>query len=180
MRFWKPYKSLTGYLKRFTILQCGRVHIRIHRILSADKTPFLHTHPFHYVSIIVSGGYWEKINDRIIHHTVGSIICRRATDAHRIVKVSPNTKTLFITWCTDSGWQLSPDNQQPDDWISHTPGIYLRELYGRIRFCKFDQFWHRAHDSLAEALIETNPSIDQTSKGSKFICSLTTGQISVE
>lgn len=174
MRFWKPYKSLTGYLKRFTVLQCGGLHIRIHRILSSDKTPFLHTHPFNYVSIVLRGGYWEKINDRIIHHKVGAIIRRRSSDFHRIMKVEPDTKTLFITWGKAASWQLKPDGHKPDGWVEYQPGIYRRELYGRTRFCKFDVFWHKAHDCLEQALQERNPSIDQTSPGS-MICSLTTG-----
>lgn len=164
MRLLQSYKSLNGYLERFTLLECGGFHSRIHRILSPDRTPFLHNHPFHFVSVILWGGYLEKTELGLVNHSVGSIIYRSPNEFHRIMEVKPNTVTLFTTWGTGE-WSLKPDDQIPIDWVNHEPGIYIRNLYGRDRYCKFDVFWHRAHDSPQAAEVETKPSIDQTSGG---------------
>jgi hypothetical protein len=57
-----PYNHLPGYLRRWTLFLYKRLHIRIHHILSGDKTPFYIHIPFWYISIILSGGYKEKMD----------------------------------------------------------------------------------------------------------------------
>lgn len=79
------------------------------------------------------------------------------------MEVQPNTLTLFITW-GKGDWALKRDDQTPGGWIEYKPGIYRRNLYGRDRFCKFKDYWHRAHDTVQEAMAESHPSIDQTTE----------------
>ena len=166
----KPYKSLPGYLHRFTLLKLGRLHIRVHSILVPDGTPFLHTHPFHYISLILSGGYAEKLKNQTCVHRRGSLIFRKAATAHQITAVQPNTKTLFITWETQQKkWTLEENDTEASQWIALDSGVYMRELYGELRYCKFDRFWHKAADSIEAALSETEPSIDQTTPAKENI-----------
>lgn len=65
---FKKYSSISGYLERFTLFKIGKLHVRVHHILSADGTIYCHNHPFHYISIILKGGYVEQIieGDRLI------------------------------------------------------------------------------------------------------------------
>ena len=162
----KSYKSLKGYLERFTLLKIGRLHIQIHNILSKDVTPFQHTHPYSYISIILSGGYVEKVRETFLTHYKGGIIFRKSTTPHRITSVLPGTKTLFITWITkDKLWRFQAFGDTSKEWEDLTPGIYSRELYGRRVFCKFDKFWYKGHKTFEEALLEKIPSIDQETKG---------------
>lgn len=164
--FLKEYKSLKGYLERYTVLQLGKLHIRLHKIKSADKTPFKHSHPFHYVSVILRGGYTEKIDGEIKTHTVGRIIIRRNTTMHRIQSVQPGTVTLFFTWKTpDYKWQFSEEQCELPEWQHYAKGVYKRTVFGRSVFAKFDKFWHVGHITVDAAIGEVEPSIDQTEVG---------------
>lgn len=165
--FLKEYKSLVGYLERYTVLKIGRLHIRLHVIKSPDKTPFMHTHPFHYVSVILSGGYTELVGNRLKKHSVGSVIVRQNKTAHRIQSVLPGTVTLFFTWKTPNySWQFSDELQDSvDEWVIYERGIYSRIVFGKKCFAKFDRFWYIGHSNAIDAENESRPSIDQTSPG---------------
>lgn len=164
----KEYNSLKGYLERFTILNIGRLHIRIHKILSSDATPFLHNHPFHYISFVYSGGYTEQSLLGFKKYPRFSIIIHKASFFHRFDDVLPNTKTLFFSWKTNQyKWQLkkAPIISEKLNWIEHKPGIYLRELNNGKKYCKFDVFWFKGQDTPEEALKEESPSNNQTKQG---------------
>lgn len=168
----KRYTSLKGYLLRFTIFKIGRLHIRYHYIRSDDKTPFFHNHPFHYISIILQGGYTEQSKHGESNFKRGNILFRKDDFFHRIKDVKPSTKTLFITWKTNREWNLEIPQYEIDckNWIELKPGIYKRVLGGKERYAKFDKFWFKSQDSIEKAKIEINPSVNQ-SKNGDFICS---------
>lgn len=159
------HKSLAGYMERRTVLRLGRLHVRLHRLLSADRTPFLHTHPFSYVSVILRGGYTEQQDERFITYSAGHVLARRSSVYHRLESVRPGTLTLFITWERgDRAWNLQKPARmaKPPEWRNYEAGVYRRVLYGRERLCKFDGFWHTAADSVEAALGSVKPSIDQS------------------
>src|SRR5574343_12593 len=74
--------SIKGYLERLELLRLGNLSVRVHWIKDIDRTPFLHTHPFSYLSIITRGGYTEEllVNGRLVErsHLAGSFIVPRA------------------------------------------------------------------------------------------------------
>lgn len=51
------------FLERYTILKIGLLHIRIHYIKDIDRSVFYHNHLFHYISIILKGGYSDEVID---------------------------------------------------------------------------------------------------------------------
>lgn len=163
------YKHLRGYLERYTIIKFWRVHVRFHRIKRPDITPFLHSHPFHYLSIVLWGGYSECLdNGKVIKHSMFSVIPRSARVAHRILTVEKGTLTLFFTVKTrDYSWRLEDDKSDhpAPEWIDYPKGIYLRELYGRKVYSKFDRYWHKAANCIDLANTEMQPSIDQSTAG---------------
>lgn len=130
MIFLKPYVSLKGYLERFTLFSFGRLHIRVHQIKSADQTPFAHSHPFHYCTVILSGGYVEWLNGKETLHKAGSVLFRRNTTEHRLQSVLEGTRTLFIAWGTpEYQWVFSKAPVASSDVSSGIRrGIYLRPL----------------------------------------------------
>lgn len=153
----KPYNHLVGYLHRWSVLSIGRLRVRIHHILDVDRTPFLHTHPFHYVSIILSGGYTDQVlvNGVLVEraHRVGSVIVRSDADPHRITSLLPNTKTLFITWVTSldqQGWSVSrhPDVGVPEGYFDPPDGIYQHGTSFRKRQ---NGVWFALRQSIADA-----------------------------
>ncbi len=108
MILFRPYVNIKNFLNRFTILKIGSLHIRLHWILDSDKSTLYHNHPFHYISIILKGGYVESyIVDsvtKIAYHKFGSIIIRKNSIFHRIDKILGETLTLFIAY-GNYGWQ---------------------------------------------------------------------------
>jgi hypothetical protein len=95
----------TPYLRRWWILPRNRFfNIYLHNILRDDDDSALHDHPWHNVSIVLSGGYWEYTPSDMCWRAAGSITFRKATQAHRLAlkwdDSTPHGKptwTLFIT-----------------------------------------------------------------------------------
>lgn len=129
----KPYNHLPTYLHRWQVFQLGRLKVRVHDILTADETPFLHTHPFNYVSVVLSGGYTEQLlcDGNLVERSykTGSVITHTNKTYHRISAVLPNTKTLFFAWDTtngEQGWSLirHPNIETPPQYIDVPDGVF--------------------------------------------------------
>ena len=163
----KEYNSLPNYLTRKTLISFKRLHIRFHNLLSEDKTPFLHNHPFYFISIILKNGYEEEYLDGSViktkQHKVGSVIFRTPKDFHRIKSINGETKTLFITWKVPIKWSLKKHPNLSVDMLNlpEYEGIYIRFINGRERFCKFDKFWYIGHDTPEAAMKEDRLSVHQ-------------------
>lgn len=150
-------------------MKLGPFMMRVHRVLTADLTPFLHTHPFAYISIILRGGYTEQVlkADGTLHvqvHTRGSIIFRSAKTAHRIIAVEPRCTTLFLAWRTaprhEQGWELirHPKIKAPKEYIDAPDGVYAF-LNGFRR--RHKGMWYALRDTPAEAEMCSTLSIHQ-------------------
>ncbi len=163
LRGFGPYAHLRGYLHRWRIVQAGRWMLRVHHILTPDGTPFLHSHPFDYVSLVVWGGYTERVLQadgslRSIRRRAGSLAFRSSDSLHRIDRVSPRgCFTLFLTRKSRSagqGWHLQrhPEIAAPGTYWDAPDGLYpweggwrkraggawyaLRETPGEARACQ--------------------------------------------
>lgn len=165
----KEYSHLPNFLKRWTVLHIGRLHIRIHHITASDGTPFLHTHPFHYISCIVSGGYSEQLLTKsgeiqVKHHGRGSVLFRGAKTFHRILSCR-SAKTFIITFgLKKPEWQLMRHDSvaTPLEYkIPESKGVYTRSINGKTYFALFDSFWRVGKESYDDACKETKPSIHQ-------------------
>lgn len=163
----KKYIDLPEYLLRWTLFRVGAFHVRMHNIITGDNTPFLHNHPFNYMSVVISGGYSEQvlIDDSIVvkHHRVGSVILRNSSTYHRIKEVLPGCKTIFFAfgsalWCL----KRHKDVVCPAEYkVPVAPGVYRRELSGCSRYARFDGFWRVSSNSIYEAMMQVRPSIHQ-------------------
>ena len=161
----KPYLSLKNYLERRTILKVGKLHIRLHNIKSEDITPFLHSHPFSYISIILKGSYIETLESGDYKRNKFNILFRKYNTYHRLKSVNPNTLTLFIAWTTkDNKWSFKDTGEKTTKWTTYPKGVYLRQFKTRKRYCKFDKYWYKSSDCPLKALVETQPSINQNAK----------------
>jgi hypothetical protein len=159
MIIFKPYTSIKDFLLRFTILKVGKLHIRLHRIVSADGSTLYHNHPFHYVSIILSGGYTESVmNGKDLEHSFLSVIIRNQNVYHRINIIKPRTLTLFIAW-GDYGWQAINMHESNDN------GLFQRIINQKNLWCKKQKgIWFIGHADADKAIQETRHSIHQTIK----------------
>lgn len=120
----KPYSSIKNFLQRFTIIQIGKLHIRLHRITDKDQTTLFHNHPFNYISIILRGGYTETYlvngEEKRSKHGFLSIIKRGHDTFHRIESVKGEAVTLFVAYGKYSWLAFNTKDE------SHTDGTYKR------------------------------------------------------
>jgi hypothetical protein len=158
--FFKPYTNIKDFLYRFTLIKIGKLHIRFHLIADKDQSTLFHNHPFHYISVILSGGYKEKIlcdNGEIKtkSHKFLSIICRRNSIFHRIEEIYGRTITLFIAY-GNFGWKAVNTAKADDD------GIYQRTVQNKTVWAKKENgIWHVGHEDKNKAASETRPSSHQ-------------------
>ncbi len=96
------------------------ITVRIHNIRSSDDDRAPHDHPFHYLTIVLRGGYWEKVPkyDKAGHylgidrkwHGPGSILFKRATSWHILeLPDGESAWTLFITGKKVQKWGFMVD-----------------------------------------------------------------------
>lgn len=111
-----PYIHIYGeddspYMYRYWLFRSRWISARIHNIVSHDRDPYLHDHPWNFVSIVLRGCYMEQRPVDPAHPVFaesgtepcygvargpGDICYRRACDRHRISFVSSGVYTLFI------------------------------------------------------------------------------------
>lgn len=107
------------YLRRWRIVQTPWFGIYLHKIATPDKDRDLHDHPWPFLSIVLRGGYDERIGVDTTEaaiaerppHTVMvrrrwlSAAFRRSTDAHRITRLHRTpTWTLVLVGPRRRSW----------------------------------------------------------------------------
>lgn len=92
------------------------IGIRIHCIMQSDHDGAYHDHPWNFMSVILSGGYWEHrplfdkglfAGDVAERFQEGDVVFRKAGDLHRLaLSEGQHAWTLFITgpWLQDWGF----------------------------------------------------------------------------
>lgn len=86
-------------------------NIYIHKFGAGDANETLHDHPWWNASIIVSGGYSERLDNRTADRVAGDVIIRTADDRHAIRNVLPNTVTIFATGVKTREWGFWVDGE---------------------------------------------------------------------
>lgn len=119
---WEPY--LYRWYLSPAKLEGGRyppATLMFHIQVQSDPERPLHDHPWDNQSVILSGGYREilmdpdiKGSETLFHRSVGDVISRRATLAHRLILPSgvPYTMTLFTAGPKIREWGF----WYPDGW----------------------------------------------------------------
>lgn len=89
-----PYAAIGDYMDRYWYLpEIFGERARLHRTRRSDHDRHLHDHPWHFVSVIVEGGYTEEIEvfrDRAggvterRRYRPGDVLFRRAGHRHRL------------------------------------------------------------------------------------------------
>lgn len=142
-------------MHRWLVYKLGRLMVRVHHFLDVDRTPFHHTHPFHYISIVYWGGYTEEVVDeRGIVWTKSwrapAIIVRRQEVPHRIISLRGGCcRTLIFTWYTGRTWHLRRiPNFTPEGYFNCKDGMYMFSDGFRKRF---NGRWYKLYPTINEA-----------------------------
>jgi hypothetical protein len=92
----KEIKSKSGELhfERWSIIDTSFFKVYLHHIAERDMDLHPHSHPWHFISIILRGGYieeWVKADGtkkKSIVHNFPSLFFRKAQDFHKITWVT--------------------------------------------------------------------------------------------
>jgi hypothetical protein len=93
-------------------------NIFIHKLCLSDEDRDVHDHPWNYLTVILSGGYWEwvpvivngkNIGEQKNWRGPGSIIWRRAGSFHRLEMPNPSW-TLFMHGWRKKEWGFLTKN----------------------------------------------------------------------
>lgn len=85
------WKEINEVFFRWTLLKTHWFSIYIHRLDAQLWHPQCHDHPWWFVAIIISGGYWEEFKGKTLWRAPGSILYRPAVSQH-------NVRTNKVNW----------------------------------------------------------------------------------
>jgi hypothetical protein len=116
----------TAYMTRYTLLKLWGYAIYIHQFHRSDEDD-MHDHPFSFVTVILSGGYFEVIpsqdtlpgslpSTEWTWYPPGAVLRRKAEWVHR---VDLNTKSRFSDEPVEA-WTLVFRGPKRRDWGFHT------------------------------------------------------------
>lgn len=95
------------------LLQRFDIAVRIHHIVRSDNDRAYHDHPWHYLTIILRGQYYEVTPDGERWWKQGQWRFARANSWHRLVVLSHyGAWTLFITFRKRQGWGFLVDGKK--------------------------------------------------------------------
>lgn len=157
---------IVGFFRRFALIRISRLSVRIHTFSGPDITPFLHTHPFHYISLVMWGRYTELINNQFtVSRTPGSVIARHASTPHQIIKCS-ECVTLCIMWKHDDRWTLMPSIHRHPAYRAVPDGVYADQSGYRARR---DGIWMTIQPTPDQAELSTRISFQQQNTTAEFL-----------
>ena len=113
--------EVCGYLRRWVLhdgRMSGKDSVYLHNLLGPDE-PVPHTHPFDFDSVILHGGYVERVGKGSwgeAVHSAGDRWRSRGAAPHWISEVQPDTWTLVVAGprCRDWGFWVTPT-----EFVSH-------------------------------------------------------------
>ncbi len=93
------------YLIRYTIIECRRFQVLLHKFVANDHTTELHDHPWPFVAVILWRGYVEHTATGSKRKRPGMILLRRAKWQHYVTRVDNKVAwSLVITGARVRTW----------------------------------------------------------------------------
>jgi len=99
------------YLHRYFLVPRNRWHnLYLHRFVGSDDAPALHSHPWSFATLIVSGSYTEVTENGAHWRGPGSLAFRRAGHRHRVQLLRDDTGreqtclTIVLTGRRTQAW----------------------------------------------------------------------------
>ena len=102
----KEIKSKSGELhfRRWAIVETAWLRIYLHFIAAPDYDLHLHTHPWHFFSLVLKGTYVEQTVDKDTIRIAPTIAFRWYNTAHKILRVLLPCWTLVFAFGKRKEW----------------------------------------------------------------------------
>jgi hypothetical protein len=111
------------YLRRWYLIHTPWFGMYLHNILRPDGDRDMHDHPWPFVSAILKGGYVEETPAKFRGWPIGSIHKMKATDAHRIRWIHPNTWSLIFVGLRKRQWGF----HTKEGWVYYKTYLGIEE-----------------------------------------------------
>jgi hypothetical protein len=120
-----------AYMRRWWIVPRNeQQNVYLHEILRDDEDRALHDHPWDNTSLLLIGKYREITPEGVFLREAGSLVSRKATDAHRLELIDgAPCVSLFFTGLKVREWGFHCPNGWVH-WRDFTGGVN-GELVGR-------------------------------------------------
>jgi hypothetical protein len=79
------WKEIGETFTRFTVLATRFGTLYLHRFDAPNWHPHCHDHPWDFLAVILSGGYYEATSSATAWRGPGSVLRRRAEFAHNVL-----------------------------------------------------------------------------------------------
>lgn len=112
MNLVKEIRSKEGevHFRRWSIFENKWFRIYLHQILKADEDAHEHTHPWNFISWLISGTYIEDSNGKATFRKTGSLLHRKADVPHKLISVSPGCLSLVFAYGKRVTWGYAVNN----------------------------------------------------------------------
>lgn len=96
---------------RFTLLRTPWFNVYLHKLEAPVPHPQCHDHPWSFVAVVLSGGYWEQsFGGDWVWRGPGSVLYRHATHRHNVVTPRGVTNwSVIFTTRKFRDWKLMED-----------------------------------------------------------------------
>jgi hypothetical protein len=132
------YDGDGNYLTRWRVVQTPWFGLYLHRMDGPDPRPTLHDHPWHFLSIVLRGGYVERRLDPLTMEVDEGHVVRRVNHVH--AKDAHSIRRLLRT----PTWTLLLVGKRVRTWG------YIEPEDGWWRWTEFDM--HRHADEFSAAM----------------------------
>lgn len=97
------------HFERWAIIEIRNCFaLYVHKISKADEDQYLHSHPWNFIGVILSGAYREKTNEGINLRRAGSILAGTRNYFHKIAEIVDGPVfTLFFVFGKHKPWYYS-------------------------------------------------------------------------
>lgn len=100
-------RSQTGTLhfRRWRLIETTYFRFYVHEIFESDMDLHLHSHPWHFVSFLIKGKYFEKVSDGSYKNINRfNFNFHKASDYHKLTLLEKPTVSLFLAFGKYRPW----------------------------------------------------------------------------
>jgi hypothetical protein len=90
------WREIGEVFYRWTVIDTPWFSIYIHYLDAKLWHGKCHDHPWWFLALILSGGYWERAKGKIVWRGVGSFLYRPAEFSHNVMTPSENWSLIVV------------------------------------------------------------------------------------
>lgn len=110
---------------RYVLLKTKWFSIYVHQLWAPSWHPECHDHPWWFLTLLLKGGYLEKVNGKNFHRHPGMVLYRPGSFSHNVITPYGVSWSLIIAGPKSRDWGFRPCDRQGES----IPWDEYRETY---------------------------------------------------